>query len=691
MRDADIKFPLVISEFGGWVADRDVVKVPGANAVDGFNVDITSSGSIKSAPQYQLVGTDGGVGSSPITSSTLFKTRYNESMEVFHSGTALYYWNTKTSDYATLKSGLSSGAFFGFSQSSENSEFNDFLYMGNAIDNDMRWNGAHDKLQTALNGAVTELEISSSIFTSTVHVSSTATSCTDTTITLSTANWGTNVFANFYVEIIDGVNAGKVAKITSNTGTILTFASISGLSGTPQFKIRTLRFSHTGSLIVGSQEIAYTGYTSSTKFTISGTYTIAANTPVAQTVTEYPDNPKGNMMLMKDGYRLVASTLNSTIYRSRVFDHNSFALSSPRQPGQGDIIDVVEGTGNLTGLVSWKGYFLAVKKDLVKPYSYTAYNQASGATDGNDVISSSAEDTRQAPLIGGSYPLGTFEVDNAVVSCITGRGFRLLVAGSSVVGTSTDELSADISDVANLYVSDTAAGKQHLDLIWVATKVDSSSEKNDVVLSFNTRSKRWNLPRLGWSFSSFFEKNGSLYATSAQKRAVFKLNETLNLDMNDGESYTNQTLVVSGAMRGTTTSGKRSNFAHQYIRGRMNLATELTVTRMLEINGALTEETARISYSLNPDCFQVVDDTAFLGSDELGRYPLGSAGSRESNDFTDMYPFIAYIEWKPKTVNEWQIAFSTDGAGQEFEILEEGFNTSEEPTIDKRYLITPGE
>lgn len=691
MMDADIKFPLVISEFGGWVADRDVVKVPGANAVDGFNVDITSSGSIKSAPQYQLVGTDGGVGSSPITSSTLFKTRYNESMEVFHSGTALYYWNTKTSDYATLKSGLSSGAFFGFAQSSENSEFNDFLYMGNAIDNDMRWNGAHDKLQTALNGAATELEISSSIFTSTVHVSNTATSCTDTTITLSTANWGTNVFANFYVEIIDGVNAGKVAKITSNTGTVLTFASISGLSGTPQFKIRTLRFSHTGSLIVGSEEIAYTGFTSSTKFTISGTYTVAANAPVAQTVTEYPDNPKGNMMLMKDGYRLVASTLNSTIYRSRVFDHNSFALSSPRQPGQGDIIDVVEGTGNLTGLVSWKGYFLAVKKDLVKPYSYTAYNQASGAADGNDVISSSTEDTRQAPLIGGSYPLGTFEVDNAVVSCITGRGFRLLVAGSSVVGTSTDELSADISDIANAYVSDTAAGKQHLDLIWVATKVDSSSEKNDVVLSFNTRSKRWSLPRLGWSFSSFFEKNGSLYATSARKRAVFKLNETLNLDMNDGESYTNQTLVISGAMRGTLTPGKRSNFTHQYIRGRMNLATTLTVTRMLEINGALTEEIARISYSRNPKSFQVVDDTSFLGSDELGRHPLGSAGSRESNDFTDMYPFIAVIEWKPKTVNEWQIAFSTDGAGQEFEILEEGFNTSEEPTIDKHYLITPGE
>ena len=691
MRDADIQFPLVISEFSGWIADRDVVKVSSANAVDGFNVDITPSGSIKSAPQYELVGTDGGVGSSPITSSFLLKTRYNESTEIFHSGTSLYYWNSKTLDYATLKSGLSDGAFFTFVQSSENTDFNDFAYFGNGIDNDMRWNGAHDKLQTSLSGAVTELEISSSVFTSTVHVSGTATSCTTTTITLSTANWGTNVFTNFYVEIIDGANAGKIAKISSNTSTTLTFGTISGLSGTPQFKIRTLRFSDTGTLLVGSQEIAYTGYTSSTKFTISGSYTIAANTAVAQTVTEYPSNPKGNIMLMKDGYRLVASTMNSTIYRSRVFQHDNFTLSSPRQPGQGDILDVVEGTGNLTGLVNWKGYFLAVKKDLVKPYSYTAYNQASGATDGNDVVSSSAEDTRQAPLIGGSYPLGTFEIDNAVVSCITGRGFRLLVAGSSTAGTSSDELSRDISDVANLYVSDKAAGKQHLDTLWIATKTNESSSANDLVVSFNLKSGRWNLPRLGWSFSSFFEKDGSLYATSAQKRAVFKLNETLNLDMNDGENYTNQTLVVSGAMRGTTTPGKRSNFAHQYIRGRMNLATELTVTRILEINGALSEEAARISYSLNPNCFQVVDDTAFLGSDELGRHPLGSAGSRTSNDFTDMYPFIAYIEWKPKTVNEWQIAFSTDGAGQEFEILEEGFNTSEEPTIDKRYLITPGE
>lgn len=123
----------------------------------------------------------------------------------------------------------------------------------------------------------------------------------------------------------------------------------------------------------------------------------------------------------------------------------------------------------------------------------------------------------------------------------------------------------------------------------------------------------------------------------------------------------------------------------------MNLATEITVSRFLEINGAYREETARISYSLAPRCFQITDDISFIGSDELGLVPLGSAGSRTSNDFTDMYPFIAYIEWPEKSVNEWQIAYSTDGAGQEYEILEEGFNTIEEATLDKAYLISPGE
>lgn len=691
MDGANIQFPLVLKDYStGWIADRDAFKVPLGGLTDGYNVDILPSGSIRTAPQYKLVGTSGGVGSSPITSSGLFKTRDNSSIEVYHAGTALYYWNTKTEDYATLRTGLSDGAFFAFLQSSENDEFRDLFYMGNGIDNDACWNGAHDKVATAISGAATELEISSSLFTSTIHVSGTATSVTTTTLTLSTAEWGTNVFANFYVEIVDGASAGMVSKISSNTGTELTFTAISGLSGTPQFRIRTSRFNDTGTLIVGSQEIAYTGYTSATKFAISGTYTVAQDAPVAQVVTEFPDNPKGNMMLMKDGYRLVASTMNSTIYRSRVFDLDNFTKSSTRTPGQGDIIDVVEGTGNLTGLVNWGKYFLAIKEDLVKPYYYTSYNQASGATDDNDVVASDSDDTRIAPLIGGSYPLGTFNVDNAIVSCITGRGFRLLESDSSGSGIATSQdFSQNISLVAKNFVSDKACGTQFLDEVWISTKTNDDSDNNDIVCVFNTKTGSWSLPRRGWAISSFFIKGKKLYGTSATKREVYEIKGSLDIDLGDGENYTTATSFTTGVLTNAN-SGKRSTSRYHYITGRMNTATELTIQRLFERNGAYRTETCRLSYALTPGIFTEEGNIPYIGSDELGAYPLGSIVPRDSDDFTDMLYFIAYIEWSAKTANGWQITISTDGNGQEYEIFEQGLEIEEAATLNKNYYVTPG-
>lgn len=688
MADGNIEFGVVVSDFSpGWIADRDAFKLPAGATSGGHNIDVLPGGSFRTAPQFSLVGTSGGDVSSPITSSGVLKTRYNDSSEVFHSGDSLYYWNTKTNDYALLKSGLSDGAFFAFVQSSENTDYQDYLYMGNAIDNDMRWIGAHDKLETAISGAATELEISSSIFTSTVHVSDTASSCTTTSITLSSASWGTNIFTNFYVEIIDGASAGKVSKITSNTGTVLTFSAISGLSGTPQFKIRTLRFEHTGRLIVAGQEIAYTGFASSTKFAISGTYTIAEDSPVAQAVEEFPDNPKGNMMLMKDGYRLVASTFNSTIYRSRVFNHSNFSISATRAPGQGDIIDVSEGTGNLIGLANWGGYFIAIKKDLVKPYSYSAYNQASGAVDGNDVLTSNEDDVKIAPLIGGSYPLGTFQIENAVVTCITGRGVRILASSESFGGAESDELSAPISLIANNFVSDKAAGIQFLDELYIATKTDDTSSANDIVIVYNKKTGSWSLPR-NWAFSSFFEKDGSLYATSSVVREVYKLNETLNVDMNDGVAYSTSTRYETGVISGGRT-GKRSKFGYHYILGRMNRNTELTIARKLLVDGSWVEQETRISSLLTPNIFIEDDLETFLGSDELGSEPLASALDVSSSDFTDMAYFIAYIEWKPKSCNGWKIEYSTDGNGQEYEILEHGFDTIEEAALNKKFIVSP--
>lgn len=101
------------------------------------------------------------------------------------------------------------------------------------------------------------------------------------------------------------------------------------------------------------------------------------------------------------------------------------------------------------------------------------------------------------------------------------------------------------------------------------------------------------------------------------------------------------------------------------------------------------EQETRVSSMLTPNVFIEDNLETFLGSDELGSEPLASALDITTNDFTDMVYFIAYVEWKPKTCNGWKIEYSTDGNGQECEILEHGFATIEEATLNKKFIVSP--
>lgn len=62
---------------------------------------------------------------------------------------------------------------------------------------------------------------------SSIWVNGKVTSGTTTSLTDSTENWTVNGFANFYVYFVSGTGRGQIAKITSNTATVLTFGTLS--------------------------------------------------------------------------------------------------------------------------------------------------------------------------------------------------------------------------------------------------------------------------------------------------------------------------------------------------------------------------------------------------------------------------------------------------------------------------------
>lgn len=97
--------------------------------------------------------------------------------------------------------------------------------------------------------------------------SGTATSGSATTVVNSGKAWATNQWANFQVRITAGTGAGKVAIITSNTGTTLTFPTVTtSLDATSQYIIEgnddTLYYFNSGSVLLQRYSISGNAWTS---------------------------------------------------------------------------------------------------------------------------------------------------------------------------------------------------------------------------------------------------------------------------------------------------------------------------------------------------------------------------------------------------------------------------------------------
>lgn len=81
-------------------------------------------------------------------------------------------------------------------------------------------------LTNMISAAATDMSLERLTENSTIWTISIATAGTTTTLTDSTANWTANQWANYYVYIYSGTGHGQIAKIASNTSTVLTFATV---------------------------------------------------------------------------------------------------------------------------------------------------------------------------------------------------------------------------------------------------------------------------------------------------------------------------------------------------------------------------------------------------------------------------------------------------------------------------------
>lgn len=362
---------------------EDDSKAPLGSARNMYNVTISDRGGITTRPGTVLLG-DFNSSSSSIRGLYNFrKSKSNPDILLKAYDDEVEYFHPTLKQWARLKSGFTADQEFDFTYSLVNTDNDDFTYFCNRYEEYQRWSGAYTQLDGALVGGETTITVDTVLQTP-IYLSETATSNSATTVDLSTATWATDMYKNFYIYF---PSTGKVRLITANTGTQLTFSTLGSAPGNIAFQIRQLAFPLSGSIIYNGTVIAYTNIDTATTFTVTNAHAAPDNTPVSIVPTTYTAAPRGNRIDILRGRvyvgrvrsaisrdsagALQASTQAGSVFVSKLLNPTDFSFAASRVAGEGDILNVAYGGGDITDVQAFEDEMAIYKNDYIELVKYT--------------------------------------------------------------------------------------------------------------------------------------------------------------------------------------------------------------------------------------------------------------------------------------------------------------------------------
>lgn len=589
--------------------------------------------------------------------------------------------NALDQGWQRLKNGFSTSKEFGFVTSLVNTSNEDYVAFCNRYEPYQRWTGAVTQLNGALVGGETAITVDSTLITDIYH-SDTASSVTTTTIDVSTTPWAADQWIGFYVLITSGAQSGKISLISDNDNNTLTFATISGLSGTPTFEIRRLAFPASGTLIYNGTTIAYSAVPTSTTFTVSSAHAAADNTPVTVVPAEYPAAPRGNRLTNYLG-RVVVGNVRSALARdsggalqgyssagsvfvSKLNDPFDFSFSGTRVAGEGDIIAMPYGGGDITDVVAQEDTFYAFKNRYIESISYSQ--------NANDLAV-------RDPLKSGIGSIG---------KTVTGADDVYFFTPESQLTTigrvSTKDIRPQTLDIGNKIkrylelagLDDVGRGMEVSDKVYFPIKSSSDVSYNDVILIYNRNFKIfegiWDLGAFG--IERF---NNKYYYASSTTPDVFQLlhenadvrgDNRFAIDFEAKTHFHNITPSKASqqAINGIVIEG--------YIGGgaefTFNIWGDFSTSAFLSGTFSFTEE----------GLLDGEQSQAFMGSKPLAlnTFELGEPGAdgRRHFQWRQYFPYQYH--------NYFSIGFSASKADNDFEIIRSGLVVKETVSVDTRKI-----
>lgn len=665
----------------GFRSEEDTTSAPIGSLRKMVNAQITTRGGLAPRLGTVLLGTNN-TSTQPIrgfynfrkslgTDELLVKT-YDDEVE-FISKTY------ESAGWTRLKSGFTVAQEFGFMTSLVNTDNQDYTVFCNRYEPYQRWTGAVAKLTTTLVGAETAITVDSTLLVN-IYDSKTASASAATTLDISPAAWAASQWIGFYVRITNGAHTGKVRLISANTTTQITFATLGSDPGLCTFEIRQLAFPATGTLIYSGTTIAYTAVPTDVTITVASAHAAAINTLVTLVPTEYPAAPRGNRLTNYLG-RVVVGNVRSALARnaggalagyssagsvfvSKLNDPFDFSYSATRVAGEGDIIAMPYGGGDITDVSYFEDTAYVFKARYIEAIKYSQ--------DTNDLA---VRDPLKAGI--GSVGKTLKGADDIYFFTPSKQLTTIGRVKQKDIKPQTLNIGEKIKRYLDLCsVDDIGRGIEIAERAYFPIKSSSSATYNDVVLVYN-RDKQifegiWDIGAFGidrW--------NDGYYYAQSNAANVYKLFEG-HSDVEGDARYGINFEVATHYMNLTASKG--------YLQAMHGIVVEGYIAGGATFNFSVTGDFAANAFLSGTFAFTeegLLDGEltkAFLGNGPFAINPLGVSITDPDSDGRRHFQWRQYFPFQYK--NYYSVGFSSSDADNDFEISRTGLIMKEDVSVN---------
>lgn len=587
-------------------------------------------------------------------------------------GTSHRYLNGST--WANLEGSLTSGSRFGYASHIVNTDFKDYLYWGNRTEAYRRWNGAYSTTTATLVGGETAIPVTETLMVD-VFESKTASASSTTTVDVTGTPWAESQWVNFYVKITNGTASGKVGKISANTSSQLTFATIAGLSGTPTFEIRRALFDDSGTAVVGGTDVAYTAITSSTTLAVASAPAAASGSPVAQKPTAYVEAPYGNRLTncltrmyvgnirtqlgFNSSGNQVGRASNRSVAVSVLKDATDFGFAASRAAGEGDIIELAYGGGTVNDVVAQEDGVYAFTPEYIENIKYSQ--------DTDDL-------TIRTPLKPGIGNIGRAVKGKDDIYFATPKNEITSVGRVKLLDTTPQTLNIGqtikrLLDGRDLTFFD---GYEWKDRLHFTMRSSPDVAQNDRILVYNRYTKSW---EGDWTLAvnQFTEWDGKLAAGSSVSSDALSLYAG-DVDVYDGVTYPIVTRWKSNWLNVTQSRMENQSVCGLHIEGYIRGNSSFDFALMADFID--TPFLTGTFHGYEGNYLNGVSVRASLGEMPLGEEPMASVDEPDEDGLSR----FRFTVWFPDTyLTNLSYGFTMSGKDEYVDVCKVGFTIYADP------------